>query len=393
MSGDSSTPIRVMVTVPWATREGGAEQMLWDLLAGVDRSRIVLTPVFLEPGPMHLDTLALGLRSHVVRVGRLRNPVRAVRAAAELARCYRTSGPHLLLHWMSKAQIYGAAGALLAGFRDRSLWWQHAVTVGQPMDRVATVLPAIAIATSSGVAAQAQSAVWPRRPTCAIHPGAADRQPSAYDIIATRERLGSVLRPTTIVCVARLQRWKGQLHLIAAVADLVARGHDVGLVLVGGTVFGETDAYERELRATVATLGLSERVHLTGQVPDVSPYLALADIFVSASDVEPFGIALVEAMAARMPIVAVSAGGPREILRDGEFGVLVERPEASLLSAAIERLLLDPARSQALGQRGREHYEQQFTTESMTERFSVFIERVVAARRTAGETAAAASLR
>lgn len=370
-------PLRVILTSPWATCEGGAEQMLWDLLSGVDRSRVRLEAVFLEHGPMHEQTMALGLRSHVVPVGRLRDPYAAARAVSALAGRYRRSAPDLLVHWMSKAQIYGSLAATLAGAGGRSVWWQHAVTLGSAIDRVATALPARAIGTSSRIAAEAQARVWPHSPTFTVYPGSGEHRPSAIAVANARERIGPALRPTTIVCVARLQPWKGQHHLISAVARLVALGHDVGLVLVGGTVFGESNAYEQELQASVAEQGLEGRVYMAGQVDDAAPYLALADIFVSASDVEPFGIALVEAMAAGLPIVAVRAGGPREILEDGRWGIMVERPDPALLSAALEGLLGSAEAARETGERGRARYEAQFTTDAMCERFSGCVEDLV----------------
>src|ERR1051325_4416678 len=82
--------------------------------------------------------------------------------------------------------------------------------------------------------------------------------------------------------------------------------------------------YPDTLRRLVHQLAADEQVIFTGQVSDATPYYSLMDVLVNASDPEPFGIALVEGMAAGLPVVAYSRGGPAEILDTGVTGILVE---------------------------------------------------------------------
>src|SRR5262249_53423246 len=142
-----------------------------------------------------------------------------------------------------------------------------------------------------------------------------------------REKLEVPAGRQVLGIVGRLQPRKRQDRFLAAVAELVGRGHDVHALLVGGDAFGLSPEYAEGRRRRIPRLGLEERVTMTGQVADPAPYLSLMDIAVSASEREPFGIVLLEAMAAGVPIVAVAHGGPLEIVEPGVTGELAVSAE------------------------------------------------------------------
>src|SRR5215212_848471 len=110
---------------------------------------------------------------------------------------------------------------------------------------------------------------------------------------------------------------------------------------------GLAPRFEQQLRDRAGELGIADDVVFTGQVEHGSDYVSLLDVFVNASTPEPFGIVLLEAMAARVPVVAVRAGGPAEIVEDGVSGVLAPNGHPAHLADAIERLLDAPALRQA----------------------------------------------
>ena len=104
----------------------------------------------------------------------------------------------------------------------------------------------------------------------------------------------------------------------------------------------------------VAELGLASRVRVLGFRDDPRPYLAAAQVFVSASRYEGFGNVLVEAMACGTPVVATDCPwGPAEILDSGKAGILAPPGDIAALAQAIDSLLDDPARSRELAARGR----------------------------------------
>jgi glycosyltransferase involved in cell wall biosynthesis len=100
------------------------------------------------------------------------------------------------------------------------------------------------------------------------------------------------------------------------------------------------------------------------------------DVAVNASDPEPFGIVLLEAMALGVPVVAVSSGGPAEIVEHGESGLLVPSAEPEHFAATLAELVASPRRRQELAEGGRARFEARFTTERMVEDLTAALERV-----------------
>ncbi len=109
---------------------------------------------------------------------------------------------------------------------------------------------------------------------------------------------------------------------------------------------------------------------MTGQVGDAAPYFGLMDVAVNASEGEPFGIVLLEAMAAGVPAVAVADGGPLDIVEPGVTGVLAASGEPAALAEAIGGLLADPQRRAAMAEAGRRRCRERFGAESMAERLT-----------------------
>jgi glycosyltransferase involved in cell wall biosynthesis len=156
-------------------------------------------------------------------------------------------------------------------------------------------------------------------------------------------------------------RWKGHDRVLRAVAELNGRGHDVHALVVGGTGHRLDEGLDGDLRVLAGELGLAGRATFTGHVPDALPYIALMDVAVNASEQEPFGIAVLEAMALERAVVAVDAGGPREIIEDGVTGMLVPSPSPADLADAIGPLLHDGRRRTALGRAARSQVLERFT--------------------------------
>src|SRR5436305_1376693 len=127
--------------------------------------------------------------------------------------------------------------------------------------------------------------------------------------------------------VGRLAPWKGQHVFLRAFAEAFPSGTTTASI-VGAAMFGE-HAYAEELRTLAEQLGIAERVEFRGFRNDVQAELERLDLFVHASTATaPFGPAVLEGMAAGLPVVAVRGGGPSEYIRHGEHGLLpTPRPD------------------------------------------------------------------
>lgn len=152
--------------------------------------------------------------------------------------------------------------------------------------------------------------------------------------------------PVRILDCARFQADKGQDVLIEALAHLVAAGRDVHLTLAGP--LPRDPAFLDGLRALAAARGLAERVRFVHGLTDVTALLLDADVYALSSRSEGFGLALVEAMATGLPVVATRTEGPSETVEDGVSGLLVAPGDAEAMAAALERLIADPALARRL---------------------------------------------
>lgn len=174
---------------------------------------------------------------------------------------------------------------------------------------------------------------------------------------AYRDRFGIPANVPVIGIAARMNPWKGQYELIAAVSRLRDIIPDLHLVILGTDVPEMRADYER--RALQG--GIAERVHFGGYQSDVRPFLRDIDLFVHPSYGEPFGLAIVEAMAMRKPVVACGTGGVPEIITHGVDGWLVEERSVDSVAAAISRLLGDRELCRQLGVRARQTVCERFT--------------------------------
>jgi glycosyltransferase involved in cell wall biosynthesis len=357
----------VVIVAPWGERLGGAEEMLWQLLRNLDRQRLEPSVVFLGPGPFEREVAELGVWTRVIPAGRLRRPLATGTAIRLLAAVLREREPGLLLNWSAKCQLYGSVAATLAGMRGRVAWWQHQIPAGHWVDQLATLSPARAIGCSSAAGETAQRALRPSRPTFVVNPGI-EIDPGPAGANGLRDELGIPRERLVAGIVGRLQPWKGQDRFLAALAQMRERGRDVHGIVVGGDAYGLSPEYAVGLERLIAQLGLEGHVTMTGQVADSRPYIELMDVAVNASDNEPFGIVLLEAMAAGVPVVAVAKGGPADIVEPGVTGMLSASREPQALAAAIEAVIVDPERRAAMGAEGRRRCEERYSAKAMAER-------------------------
>lgn len=162
-----------------------------------------------------------------------------------------------------------------------------------------------------------------------------------------RRRLGLPQEEALIGCVARLDVQKGIDYLLQALARLRGSGVPVRLALVGG------GPLRQRLERRARVLGIAGAVVFAGEVPDVVPWLAAFDVFALPSLWEGMPLALGEAMAAGLPVVATAVSGTPEMVKDGENGLLVPPRDPVALAEALRRLVTDEELARRLGAEAR----------------------------------------
>ncbi len=176
-----------------------------------------------------------------------------------------------------------------------------------------------------------------------------------------RRRFGIPAESAVLGTVANLFARKGYEVMLRALPMILKVSPQAHYLIVGT---GDA-AYETRLRAIVRDLGLESRVHFAGFQESVYPCLAAMDLYVHPALMEGFGIAVLEAMAMRKPVVATTAGGLPEVAQDRETGILVPPGDPDALARAVLLLLQDPARCRKLGEAGRDRVAALFTVDAM----------------------------
>jgi colanic acid/amylovoran biosynthesis glycosyltransferase len=178
--------------------------------------------------------------------------------------------------------------------------------------------------------------------------------------------------PPTLITVASLRDYKGHRYLIDACAELAARGVRFQLLCAGEGE--ERESLERQIRER----GLEDKVKLLGAKSqrEVRELIATASAMVLPSVITGYGkmegipVALMEALASELPVVATAISGIPELVEDGVTGLTVPQRDPRALASAIERVLADPEAAARMARSGRERVEREFSLERNTARLA-----------------------
>lgn len=326
----TDSPLRLAIVMTNAEQRGGAERLLQHLYRHADATW-KLSLAFLEDGPMVAEARSLGHRVQVIPAPRLREVVSMVKCVRDLRRWLRAESPDLVLGWMKKAHLYSGPAAL--GMVP-AIWFQHENPGTGGIDRFVHRVPASGVLCCSDMVRGKQEAITPALPARTVHPCQDVAGEPARDIPWPVPE-GS--RAAVMVC--RLQSWKGPHLAVRALRRLVdGAAPDLHLVVVGGEHSLEAD-YPARLKEEIRTAGLEDRVHLVGFQEAPASWMKRADLVVHASDGEPFGMVVAEAVALGVPVVAARPGGPEEIVRPGRDGFLWNHPDTEDLARAMQSAL------------------------------------------------------
>ena len=275
--------------------------------------------------------LGLGLMADSVTVLQaLRANVRRLRV---LRRVVSTIGPHAVISFMTSMNVLAVLACL--ALRVRLVVSERIDPASHRAERFWAALRSVAYRRADAVVVQTEAAAhWFRRRlgkrlAVTVIPNPVD--PGGDSLPCNVE----VPRPF-MLAAGRLVHQKGFDILIRAFATVARECGQLRLALAG------EGPEEQALRSLVAELRLDDRVHFLGQVRGLRTLMRQADAFILPSRYEGFPNVLLEALASGLPVVATDCpSGPRQILRDGEFGRLVPGHDLAALAAALRRLATD----------------------------------------------------
>ena len=166
--------------------------------------------------------------------------------------------------------------------------------------------------------------------------------------------------------IGHVSEHKGQDVLIKSMPSIIEKDPSVRCVIVGGDF--KDGVYVQELKALAKSLGVDEKVHFLGQRSDIPHLMKDLDVFVLASQEEPFGLVLVEAMAAGVPVIATNRGGPGEIIEEEISGLLVPYGDIDQHSRMILKILSNQALADRLIKQAHQRGRSFFSVDIMMER-------------------------
>jgi glycosyltransferase involved in cell wall biosynthesis len=330
---------------------GGVPVKLFRLAEAIDpeRGRLIFT-VF-QPGS--LDGAISRLGSSVRQVGSV-SPVRIVRA---LDRAIEEERPDVVCSHHTRGLITGYLAAKRHGLP--LIHHEHSSAhYRQGIGRLAAraIMPRVdRVICNSHYTLRSIQAAYPgiAGRLCHLHDPVVERL-AATSAQAVREELGLSETDLVIGHIGGLIPERDQATLIWAVDRLRRFYPRVKLVLVG-------DGPERaRLEALVHRLQLDALVRFTGY-RDPGDLLGVMDLYVNPCVDEGFGIAVVEAMLAGLPVVIAGAGSHPELIIDGECGFLYEPGNPEDLAARLQWLIDHPVDARRMGARARLHAQQQFS--------------------------------
>lgn len=372
------SPKRKILYLVTSAERGGAQRYIRDLALALDARQYLVAVAAGGRGGLLEDLQARGIRTYPLQhLRREISPWHDVVAIREITRLCATLEPDVLHLNSSKAGVLGAVAAQrlkiplvvytahgfvftepLAAWR-RWLYRELERSSARRIDRI------ICVAEADHQSALAYR-IAPEKKLITIHNGIAVDALNFLTRDQARHRLATHYHlPTTdyqlIGTIANLYPTKGLETLLTAAAAIMPKRPDTHVIIIG-------HGRERQhLQAVIRHLGLADRCHLVGGIPNAAGLLPAFTLYVNSSTKEGFPYSVLDAMAAGLPIVATAVGGVPEMIRDGQEGRLVPAGDGAQLAAAMVELLVNPARAEQFGHAARRRVRLEFTLQRMIE--------------------------
>ncbi|MBL9135130.1 MAG: glycosyltransferase family 4 protein [Verrucomicrobiales bacterium] len=348
--------------------KGGAEVYLLNFLRHLDRRRYTPAVVLLRPGAFETDLKDADIETFVLQRHRMRNLAAVARSILQIRGLVRRHGVRLIHSNAFRGHTYGGLAARFAGVP--AVWSVHCPEVDGVSTRVNLRIPVASVTANCPRTADWYAArrfpvnlIWP--------PVDLDRLQDRTPRSALASKYGLPVAGRWVGMASRLQRYKGHEYLLRATAALPASQRDVHVIIIGGALFGMEEDYLDQLKALANQLGIADRAHFPGFVPDADLHGLVdgCEVMVHPALDEDFGLIVAESQALEKPVVAFASVGPAAIIQDGVTGRLVPVGDQEGLQRSLAGVLdLSTADRERLGRAGRERVQRLFAAPTAARR-------------------------
>lgn len=330
---------------------GGGERHLVDLSRALNKLGHEVYAA-LVPGSPLADELSFLPHERTLAL----NPHNYVKNVTNLARFARSNDIEIV-HAHAARDYHLAALAIKLAPRSRLVLTRHALF---PLRKINKPL----LKSAGRVIAVSQAVAESVRRSEVIEPSRISVVHNGIDVDRFGEPAAVADGPILVGTVGHLAQIKGHDVFVRAAALVSARRPEVRFVVIGEDKSPDLN-YRKSLQRLISELGLDEIVSLPGWQDDIRAALSTLTLFVSAARSEPFGLAIVEAMAAGLPVIATASEGALEIIEDGVTGKLAPIDDANALAHTINDLLDNPLERSRLSHNAQLAARERFSLERM----------------------------
>ncbi len=346
------------------SRLGGAEESLLNLVRFIDKERFGPYFVVPEDGPLVNKLKSSGAKVFIVAMPKIRGIAGVISAANAILKIARENKISLLHTNSIRTHLYGAYAAKLMNLP--LVWHERNLITGEffDPDRVFSFLPDKVICNSFSIAERfKQNGRLPGKVSVIYSGVDTERFNPRLDGRPIRKEFGIGPEETVIGIASRFGRDKGHRIFLECAKIILSGGHIAGgvkFLVAGSAVFDKDHSMEKYLRDEAQDLGIADNVIFAGFREDMPSFYAVLDVFVLASDAEPCGRVVLEALAAGRAIVATKSGGTPEMVIDGSSGILVAPQDPAGMAEKIIYLAKNREIAAEMGKNSRKRAEEIF---------------------------------
>lgn len=360
---------------------GGAEAQILEVVRRLDRARFTPVVAWLKGvGELAPAFEEAGIRTVNLRLGERPGP----ESLRETIRCFRELKPHVVHTHLGKADVVGGIAARFTGVpvvvstkhnEDAYLRFPPVGLAGRAVAQLADEI--VVISGAVGRFLKRKMFLPERRMRLIRYGYPPNGAAGGTDEAISRElkaEFGLAEDAKVVSCIARLTKQKGLYDLLRAMSLLRDAAPEARLLIVGRGELG------LKLAEHVKLLGLEPTVRFTGFRRDISRILRGSDLMVLPSHWEGFGMVLLEAMEAGIPVVGTRVGAIPEVVAAGETGIIVPPKDPDALATGMVRMLRHPEEAAAMGLAGQRRLADVFGIDEAVARHEELYAELIARR-------------
>lgn len=316
----------------------------------------------------------------VLNGGRLRHIHKTIKCIFSIVSYVKRHNINIIIGNGHHAWIYAGLSAKLAGvkgiFYNHGILCESNIKLPNLIEFVASKIKPSIIFANSVASKESIEKYTPGIKTELLYPCIdINKFNGCVDVLKIREEL-KIKDEKVITMIGRIQEWKGQEYFVKAVPLVLKEFRDTYFLIVGNSTFEKDNDYFDRIKRIINDFEVKKNVIITGFREDIPQIVALSDILVHASITpEPFGLVVVEGMAAGKPVIATNLGGPTEIIKDGQDGLLVPPKNENALAKAMIRLLKNDELRKRIGKKAKETVTESFSIDKCIMRMEDIIEK------------------